>query len=619
MTHATPEEIHDHAYGFCLSEHIAACASCQRRADAVADERQTLKDALRETPMEAPADLLGQIEHARARRRRLGAPALAAAALLLGALAWMLFQPRSPVVPPETPSATSTHEEDLEQILEQLKSSSPLRQELARMALKKYGGLAIPALERAKADPTLIEECRGFNLQDQEMLRKAQTTRLTVAWEGKPLVDAIDQVRTASGFNFVISQVPNPYEMRVTLSLKNASVVEILDGLKSVTQLPWGRILGRDQQKSIPVDPSTYAPIFLFGRESDPAPSSAPVRIRSLRGWAAEQLRVPPDRRTAEEEARLILRLAHAADPSLWEYLDSPRAELRRRAEEGLRRLYGPPPVVPPLPMERNLAKQISSLSYENQPSGDILLDLGFQEGVALVLDPRLEIPEVPTTFQTKDLSVNNNLKLFLTQQSLSAAIFGGALLITKPEWRPFRLPEMGPLWTTPDDARRAESVIDDLASGDAVLQERARTVAREAGRDGLRWICHGRSGIDPSRISRFSDALDAQASQMGVMFAEAAGAAYQQDLSPTQRALLSKPLSLKSRDQTLEALLKSKEIKLRLQAPMASPVLVSSPSIRVDTLMVALTRPLGLDFMVDGDTIVVDTVEKVRKAVENK
>jgi phage shock protein B len=81
MNHATPEEIHDHAYGFRVSEHLSACAECRRSADAVAAEREILKDVLREDAMEAPAELLIGIKESRASRRRMSAPALAAADL----------------------------------------------------------------------------------------------------------------------------------------------------------------------------------------------------------------------------------------------------------------------------------------------------------------------------------------------------------------------------------------------------------------------------------------------------------------------------------------------------------------------------------------------------------
>jgi hypothetical protein len=206
-----------------------------------------------------------------------------------------------------------------------------------------------------------------------------------------------------------------------------------------------------------------------------------------------------------------------------------------------------------------------------------------------------------------------------LSQQSLSAGMFGGVLLVTRPEWLPLQVGERTPWWTTPDEAQRAEAVIDDLASDDPSRQEKARSDAKEAGRDGLVWIRHGRFGVDPARIPRFVEAMSTQAAAMGIVVAEPVGGAYQQDLTARQQAILSRPLSLRVRGQTLDEILKGKGIELRLQAPMKGPILVSSPSLRVDHLLVALTQPLGLDFAMDGETIVVDTAANVRKAVEKK
>jgi hypothetical protein len=197
--------------------------------------------------------------------------------------------------------------------------------------------------------------------------------------------------------------------------------------------------------------------------------------------------------------------------------------------------------------------------------------------------------------------------------------MFGGTLILTKAEWLPLRNPSGRPLWTSPEESLQAEAIIDDLASEDAARHEKARSVARKAGRSGIAWIWHGRYGVEFKNQPRFSDALKALARELGVLLGEPMGGAYQQHLTPAQLAILSKPLSIRSRDKTLEALLQSKGIRIRFQAPMAMPLLVSSPDIRVDSLLGALTDPLGLDFYMDGDTIVVDTEKNVRAAVEKK
>ena len=91
MSHATSEEIHDHAYGFRLSEHVSGCADCRRLADAVTTERETLRDVLDENAPSAPPELLRRLETVRPARGRFGPAALAAAAVLLAALAWILL------------------------------------------------------------------------------------------------------------------------------------------------------------------------------------------------------------------------------------------------------------------------------------------------------------------------------------------------------------------------------------------------------------------------------------------------------------------------------------------------------------------------------------------------
>ena len=617
MNHATPEEIHDHAYGFRVSEHVAACAECRRSADAVASERETLKGALREEPMEAPMDLLVRIEVSRTQRRRFSAPALAAAALLLGTLTWMLFQPKSPVEPPETPSSSSSHEEDLEKIIEQLKSASPLKQELARTALKKYGGLAVPVLERAKADPALIDECRGFSKKDQDEYRKAQSKRMSIAWEDTPLVVAIDQIREASGLNLHISQVPDPDSVRVTLKLQNASIVEILDQLKAITKIPWGRTLEFAQPATAQGPQASYVPVYLFGVETPASPSLAPVRIRSLRPWAAEQRRKIGELKDDEKTFLLFNRLARAADPTLWDYLAAPETGVRRQAEEALRQMYAPPSQAPMIGREWNLVSSSTNLSYENKPFAEVLENLGqFTPTGGLLLDPRVDIPTIPITFKVKELSVRNTLKLLLSQDSLDYFPANDYVLVTKPEWLPFRQQSGNSLWTSVDEASTAEAVIEGLESDDPEARKQATSQAMENGRRALQWLAHA-SDITSKR--EVTDTIRSLLASLGIRYADFPGGVRDQTLSPVQSAILDRKLSLKSHDKTLEQLLSQQGLKVRLQAAVPMPLLVSSAGFKVYDLLLGVTRPLGLDFYMDGETIVVDTGANVRKAVEKK
>jgi hypothetical protein len=614
MTHARPEEIHDHAYGFRPSEHVASCADCRRAADAVAAERGSLKDALREGPREIPADFLARLESVRASRRRIGAPALAAAALLLGALLWILSQPKIPVVPPSPPSATPTYEEDLEMLLKQLRSPSPLNQELARMAFRKYAGVAIPVLERAHADPVLIDECRGFNDADREAYRKAQTTKLTFRAESS-LTEAIEVLRNAGGLNLHIAGVPNPDEIRVTLALKDASMVEVLDQLSLATKLPWGRSTGLIPEKLYRADPPSYQPVFLFGMSTRDPLTAVPIRVRSLRAWAAEQARLAPESRTEEQTAHLFRRLARAADPSLWSYLDSPRPEVRRLAERTLRDLYAPPSPPPQTARDLELDRSRITAVFEEKPVREILLDLG----TTIVLDPRVELPGTGITFKVKDLPLKNVLKLLSVQNSLELFIENDWVLMTKPEWLPFRRGPGPGLWASPEEALQAEEAIDGLASPDPARRERGTTIAREAGRRGLEWLDHASLAGDPSQIRPYTDGIRQILSDLGIRYADAPGATAEQSLTPAQKAILERKLVLKSPGRTLAQLLQDHGIKARLESTPTTPLLVVSPGMSVESLLRAVTAPLGLGFSMDGDTVVIDTAEKAWKAVEKK
>jgi len=616
MIHATPQEIHDHAYGFRPSDHVVSCAECRRAADAVTAEREALKDALREGAPEVPADLLVRLERVKAPGRRFGAPALATAALLLAALTWTLFQPKTP---PGTqpPAAPSTPEEDLQKLVGYLNSPSALKQELARTALRKYGGIAIPALERANADPILIDECRGFNDADRDAYRKAQTTRLTVQWQDVPLIDAVDHLREASGLSFHISNVPNADTFPVTLDLGNATVLEILDRLSLITKFPWGRSAALDPRYA-PYRPRNYTPIFYFGTETPAPASSAPVRVPSDQPWIASLLR-DPDSLSPEEVRRRIRDLIPCIHDGLWLLLDSSRPEVRQLAADALRQAYGPPaePARSPLVVELDERKML--IDKENTPFPDILVSMFPSKGTAVVLDPRIPIDRRPSTYKVKDLSLKNSLKLLIAQFSLDYFVFDRWVLVTTPDLSPYRQRSPQPLWVAPDDAKRIDAWIADLASADPSRQGRARDAAKAGGRSGLDWLVHASIATAPPLSNRFLETFRSVAEELGIRLADQPAAAEGQSLTPAQNAIRARPLALRSADKTLETLLKENGVKARFDSPDPGPVVVAGGDLPVDALLRAVLHPLGLDYFMDGDTVVVDTAAKARAAVERK
>jgi hypothetical protein len=617
MSHATPEELHDHAYGFRHSEHVAGCDDCLKTVADLHEEGDGLRRALREAPAEAPAELLSRLHKVRARRHWFSAPALAAAALLLGALALLLFHPKDQADPPALAATPISQEAELEQLAAQLKNPDPVHQELARLGLKKYGGLAVPVLERLKADPVLLEECRGYTVEDLALYRKASNTLVNVRWKDTPLTTAVDQIRELAQISFHISNVDNPDGVRVTLALQNATVIETLDALKKVTGIPWSRSLGTEN-RSQRVPPPNYEPLFLFGVEQPAPRSSAPVRIQVPHPHVAALLRNPGSMKP-EEIRDAVRTLTLAARRDLWTLLDSPRKELRDAAAAGLRALYGPPPHPPLSALEKELEMTRIDSDFEQTPFSEILLTLGNAENRAIVLDPRLDIPDIKATFKVKDLALKNCLKLLVSQLFLDVRACDRWVLVTKPEWVPFQQKDRGSLWLSPEEATRAEGWIDDLASEDPARHETAKSAAREGGRRGLEWLLLASNATEPPLSARFGETLRSVAADLGIPLADAPAAAEAQKLSPAQQAIRNRTLALKTSTLTLQALLKEHGIRARIQAPVVGPLLVSAPSLTVDDLLRAVLHPLGADYYMDGDTIVVDSAKNTRAAVEKK
>jgi len=70
------------------------------------------------------------------------------------------------------------------------------------------------------------------------------------------------------------------------------------------------------------------------------------------------------------------------------------------------------------------------------------------------------------------------------------------------------------------------------------------------------------------------------------------------------------------SGDRTLEQLLKGMGLPCLLKEKMDEPLLLCAHGLKLGSLLKAATRSRGLDFYLDGTTIVIDTAANVRAAV---
>ncbi len=322
----------------------------------------------------------------------------------------------------------------------------------------------------------------------------------------------------------------------------------------------------------------------------------------------------------APEEARRRIRgLIPGVHDALWLLLDSSRADIRELAADALRRAYGPPTEPPRSPLVVELDERKMLVDRETTPIPDILVSMFSSKGIAVVLDPRVPIDHRPVTFKVRDLPLKNTLKLLISQFDLDFVVCDGWLLVTTFDLAPYRPRSPQPMWVAPEEAKRIEGWIADLASDDPTRQRRAREAAKAGGRGGLDWLVHASTLTEPPLSKRYGETFRAVAEELGIRLADQPAAAENQALTPAQRAIRSRRLELRSTDKTLEALLKENGVKARFDSAAPGPVVVAGGDLPVDALLRAVLHPQGLDYFMDGETVVVDTAAKARAAAEPK
>ena len=247
------DELTMYAYGLleqseepALRHHVESCDACAAIVRRLGAERKLFERAAAPAePAAAPPNLL---RPRRARRPTL--PGLAAARLLLAVLAWLLFRaPRVETVAPPIPALRG--EDDLDRLVAELKSPSPVRRELAALALKAYGGLAVGKLEKAGAALELIDACRGTTPEMRAVIKKLDTMKIDLNFEKTPFEEARKFIRDFAGVPIIIDAAAHTKvdpALPVTIRAKGETLGSVLDrivaphGLKAMA-IPEGVIL----------------------------------------------------------------------------------------------------------------------------------------------------------------------------------------------------------------------------------------------------------------------------------------------------------------------------------------------------------------------------------------
>ena len=597
MSHPDLLEIHDHAYGFAPSDHAAGCAECRRMAEEIRAERDALQSLLRDAPAEAPHSLIRKLSP------RGWLPSLAAAAALLAVLVWLfLGAPAKDEAAPRPADANARPAADpidIDRLISELESTSQVRREAAELALKAYGAAAIKKLEKAKADPVLIDACRGITPADREIMRKLDTMKMDLSFENSRVEDILAFIRDFSKLNLVVDVATRgqvDYDKPITLKVRDVTLREALR--QSVSPLGLGFYV-------------TEGVVFVTPSAPASPPASAPIRIPHAR------------RVNLSEGDGDLLRLGFAAEPALWEALGAADEPTRARAARLLRKLY----TVPAEPALNELEEKIRAtritIDMQDAPLGKLLEYVGEIGKLAFAiagtddLDPDDDIISI----KVSGIILDGALRLMLGPRQHAHVAVGDVVLITR-KGSTLRTPE-GPLWTTAAKAREMEGLLSDLHSGDSAAKELARQSLVGLGVPALGPLLQA-GRVWPEEAAGRCRAIRREiAERQGAWLVDEPSGFELQRLSPEQRKALSGTVNATLNQVPLPAactnLLETLGVPVRMEAASNAKVSLfakKNPT-KIDGLLKALIRPNGLDFYVSGETIVIDTAAKVRAAVE--
>lgn len=478
----------------------------------------------------------------------------------------------------------TAQDSDIDRLVAELKSPSELRRRVAAHALRAYGKLALEPVEAAGLDAAKVLGIREETEEDREIAAKLKRIRITIDMQDAPLTAIIDYLSEITGLTFRIDRraIKNPEGE--TLSFKATDIV--LDGALRLMLGPGNRryvvrggtvIVTEGEGPS--VVPEGRRPV----RNPDRRAPSAPL-VRSL---ASDEV---SDR---EEAQAALRRLGFAAERALWDGLDAPSGEVRSRAAEILNWLYTPVSAYPVPPGDP--CRVPVRLVAEEALLPALLEKIAAATGEVIVLDARVDVPEPRMTIQYT-LPADGMMKLILDRHALVHERVGRVVLVSD-ELRVAR--SLAPAWVPAAEAATVNAAL-------KVLEKGGRVSLAGITRTGVGALLGALSGED-HRAARAR--LVAAA---GLWLVGEPGAASTRSLTRDQEARLAERRTLSLHGKTLEESLRELRIEGEVRAGGRLRHRVFAFDRPVREILEALTRPYGLDFRLEGSTVVVDTRERI-------
>lgn len=592
MTHASPVELHDHAYGFRPSAHVPDCAECRRHAETISAERSAIRDALlggNAVPLRrSPAPLAG----------------LAAAVLLLAALAWILFHPAGPK---ESFPAAQAPNDPLDRLIAELKGPSKERRAAAEAALKPFGEAAAARLEKEGLDPALARGVPAPGPEDAALRQKLKSQRVTIDMQNVSMTAILNHLQAVCGVRIEVDRSGGRDPDKEMISFKVADIVadgalRLMLGPRQLKYVIQGGIVFVTEGEIPSILARGRAPVRIAG--ASPAAPPLVVALGS-EGIAA--------REAAESSLR---RLGFAAEGALWDGLDSPDAEVRGRAGTLLRELYLPRLSNSVSPLEARLrAARYPGKGTEGSIRSQVE-ELSAVTGIPLVfatLKTDLSREIFPVNWPGSALDALSHL---LAPENLKVVFLDRIGVITEGDAPIDRTRWDGPAWLPYEEARAVERHLADLASPDPERRKNGAAELVRLGPPALEPLLQASRLLDPAVAAR---ALDT-AARIDSWRVDVPSGSDLQTLTPAQQRIVDGSVSLRIDSVPLTdiiaALVKTSGGRSDIRAPLDRKTSLKVTDAPLGPLLKALTRPYGLDSYMVGDTVVVDTAANVRAAV---
>jgi hypothetical protein len=334
---------------------------------------------------------------------------------------------------------------------------------------------------------------------------------------------------------------------------------------------------------------------------------SAPVLVFALRNES---------RRAATTAA--LARLGFGAEKALWGALDAPEAHVRDAAADLLRRLYTPAgdalDHAPRIDMMRRIGHPVDE---QDASLYDVLDRIRLRNFKMTEFDPAAEaaMREKKVSYRFQG-SWYGHFTLLLDSAGMHFVAGRKTVAIRLGERS---LDPWAPMWLPPAEARRVQTLIDALSFPDPEVEEEAWRGIYVDSLEGpalnaVRQAAGLLEGPVKERARALREKLLKRIFERDNPEADVVSGVDLQALDAAQTAILQRRVDARGK---LDRILADAGMKARILARPQQDRGVTLNGVRVVALLRAVTLPYGLDFYMDGETVVIDTAANVRAVVE--